>query len=96
MSGHDDNNTMAKTTSQEPRTSESTKPKAGGVSKKRVKIANLAATIVEPTTEHIATKVKFAENISTTKEFHTTAAILDPTTERTTTKTGISPPPLPS
>ena len=54
MSGHDDNNTMAKITSPEPRTSEPTTSKAGGVTKKRVKLAkNLAATKIYDTTATI-------------------------------------------
>ena len=85
MSRHDHDNTMAKTISQESKTSWPTKSKAGGVSKQRVKIAHLAATITEPTTEHIATRVRFAEDIKTTKMYRTTAAILNPTTIKTST-----------
>ena len=85
MSRHDHDNTMAKTISQESKTSWPTKSKAGGVSKQRVKIAHLAATITEPTTEHIATRVRFGEDIKTTKMFRTTAAILNPTTIKTRT-----------
>ena len=79
---------MAKSISKEPKASAPNKPKAGGISKKRVKIAHLAANLFEPIpitaiTEHIATRVRFAENIKTTKMFRNTSAILNPTTIKT-------------
>ena len=87
LSKHDNGKTMAKTISKEPRTSASTKPKAGSISKKRVKIAHLAANLFEPIpitaiTEHIATRVRFADH-DFIKMFNTSASILNPTTIKT-------------
>ena len=84
---HGNDKTMAKSISKEPKAPAPTKPKAGRISKKKVKSTNLDTNLFEPipitAIEHIATRVRFAENIKTTKTFRNTSAILNPTTIKT-------------